>query len=87
VVAEVVAEVVTGAVVTTVGGAVVTAVVGWPSRTLKVAVAVWLGWTDSAVTRYSSGLKVEASTSKENVLYVSPFCTLTVPEVPLNSPV
>jgi hypothetical protein len=35
---------------------------------LKVWVAVTLGWMASALTMYSSGLKVEASTSNENVL-------------------
>jgi hypothetical protein len=88
-----VAVVVGGTVVTVVIGAavvttvVVTAVGAGPSRTLNSAVPVASWRTAVAVTMYSSGLNVDASTSNE-ILFrpPSPFVTLTVPVAPLNSP-
>ena len=86
-------------VATVVGAAVVTATVvgatvtGAASRTLNSAVPV--AWvlpgrpTEVAVTRYSSGLNVDASTSNDHVfrpLVPVPAWTCTVPVAPLNAP-
>ena len=75
------------AIVATVVGATV---VGATDRTLNSAVPVAPGPgrpTDCAVTRYSSGLNVDASTSNETAFSpLVPWVTCTVPDAPLNSP-
>ena len=80
----VVAIVVTaGVVATTLGVTVGTEA----SRTLNSAVPVAVWRTAVSVTRYSSGLNVDESTSKEIAFRpLSPLVTLTVPVAPLNSP-
>src|SRR5271169_132641 len=80
----VVAIVVTaGIVATTLGVTVGTEA----SRTLNSAVPVAVWRTAVSVTRYSSGLNVDESTSKEIAFRpLSPWVTLTVPVAPLNSP-
>ena len=78
--------VMTGCVATVVTGAVV----GTAVRTLNRAVPVAPGPgrpTDDAVTSYSSGLNVDASTSNETAFRpLVPCVTCTVPDAPLNSP-
>ena len=66
----------TGAVVSTsVGGVVSTA-----STRVKFAVAVVLVSIHSTLTMYWSGLRSDASTSKDHLFAPSPFSTTTLPE-------